>query len=218
MEYNIRNEQPPDYRAVEEITRLAFWNVHAPGCNEHYLVHVMRDHPDFISALDFVLELDHEIIGNIMYTRSWLIDESGEKLDIITFGPVSIAPKYQRQGCGSLLINHSIQAAAERGEQAIVIYGNPGHYVKFGFKSCRKYRVTNENDEYPTAMLVKELQDGALGDKKWVYKESDIYHVDDGEAEQFDQQFERMEKQVKPSQEEFYILANSRVVDFPRSP
>ena len=116
MEYTIRNEQPADHRAVEEITRLAFWNVHAPGCNEHYLVHVMRDHQDFIHELDFVLEINNEIIGNIMYTRSWLIRESGNALDSLTFGPVSIAPKYQRKGYGSLLINHSIKKATERGD------------------------------------------------------------------------------------------------------
>ena len=33
----IRNETPADYRAVEELTRLAFWNVNMPGCDEHYL-------------------------------------------------------------------------------------------------------------------------------------------------------------------------------------
>jgi putative acetyltransferase len=212
MEYTIRNEQPADHRAVEEITRMAFWNVHVPGCNEHYLVHIMRDHKDFIRELDFVLEINNEIIGNIMYTRSWLIHESGSALDSLTFGPVSIAPQYQRKGYGSLLIDHSIQKAMERGEDAIVIYGNPGDYVKFGFKSCRKYMVTNQNNEYPTAMLVKELKDGVLGNKKWIYKESDVYNVDDNEAERFDQQFEKMEKRVTASQEEFYILANSKVM------
>jgi putative acetyltransferase len=207
----IRHEEPADYRAVEEITRQAFWNMHVPGCNEHYLVHVMRDHKDFIRVLDYVLEVDGQIIGNIMYTRAWLIDEAGQALDILTFGPVSIAPGYQRKGYGSLLINHSIAKAVEMDEKAIVIYGNPGNYVKFGFKSCRKYQVTNEQGEYPTAMLVKELKEGLPGGRKWVYKESDAYAVDDAEAEKYNQQFEKLEKRCTASQEEFYILANSRV-------
>lgn len=45
---------------------------------EHYLVHVMRDHEDFIPELDFVLELDGNVIGNIMYTKSKLTDENGK--------------------------------------------------------------------------------------------------------------------------------------------
>ena len=32
----IRAEVPADHRAVEEMTREAFWNVYAPGCEEHW--------------------------------------------------------------------------------------------------------------------------------------------------------------------------------------
>ena len=56
----IRLETQADYRAVEELTREAFWNVYKPGADEHYFVHMMRSHPDFIPDLAFVLELDGE--------------------------------------------------------------------------------------------------------------------------------------------------------------
>lgn len=52
----IRNEVKRDYQAVEELTRRAFYNLYVPGCVEHYLVHIMREHEDFIQELDFVLE------------------------------------------------------------------------------------------------------------------------------------------------------------------
>ena len=58
----IRNETEKDYRAVEELTREAFWNVYKPGADEHYYVHMMRNHPDFIPELAFVLEKEGEII------------------------------------------------------------------------------------------------------------------------------------------------------------
>ncbi|NMB92629.1 MAG: N-acetyltransferase, partial [Flexilinea flocculi] len=60
----IRNEEKDDYVKVEEITRKAFWNLYMPGCVEHYLVHVMRSHEDFLPELDLVIEVDHQIIGN----------------------------------------------------------------------------------------------------------------------------------------------------------
>jgi putative acetyltransferase len=66
----IRNEEETDYERVEEITRKSFWNLYIPGCNEHYLVHVMRSHQDFLPELDLVIEVDDQIIGNIMYTGS----------------------------------------------------------------------------------------------------------------------------------------------------
>lgn len=77
MEPIIRKETPHDYRAVETMTRNAFYNIYVPGCIEHYLVHTMRSHEDFIPELDFVLELDGQVIGNIMYTRAALLDEHG---------------------------------------------------------------------------------------------------------------------------------------------
>ena len=42
MNANLRLEQSADYRNVEELTREAFWNHHVPGCNEHYLLHIIR--------------------------------------------------------------------------------------------------------------------------------------------------------------------------------
>ena len=68
----MRLETEKDYRAVEELTREAFWNVYKPGADEHYFVHTMRSHPDFIPELAFVLELDGKIVGNIMYTKACL--------------------------------------------------------------------------------------------------------------------------------------------------
>jgi len=91
----IRNEEEKDFERVEEITRKAFYNLYVPGCNEHYLVHVMRSHKDFVPELDFVIEADNQIIGNIMYTNAKLVDESGAEKEILTFGPVCIMPDIQ---------------------------------------------------------------------------------------------------------------------------
>ena len=105
----IRNEEPKDYQAVETLTRKAFYNIYVPGCSEHYLVRIMREHEDFIPELDFVMEQDGEIIGNIMYTKSRLIDEQGTEKQILTFGPVCIDPAHQRKGLGKLLLEHSFE-------------------------------------------------------------------------------------------------------------
>ncbi len=107
----IRNEVETDYERVEEITREAFYNLYIPGCNEHYLVHVMRSHRDFLPELDFVIEVDGEVIGNIMYTKAKLVDETGKEKEILTFGPVCIIPQYQRMGYGKMLMEHSFDRA-----------------------------------------------------------------------------------------------------------
>lgn len=205
----IRNEMESDYKAVEDITRKAFYNMYVPGCSEHYLVHIMRGHEDFIPELDFVLELDDRVIGNIMYTKAGLVDEAGEEKEILTFGPVSVAPEYQRMGYGKMLMEHSFKQAVSLGYDVIVIFGSPMNYVSRGFKSCKKFNVCLENGTYPAAMMVKELVPDVLDGRRWVYHDSPVMAISEEEARQYDDTLEKMEKKHLPSQEEFYIMSHS---------
>ena len=205
----IRTEQPNDYETVETLTRKAFWNLYVPGCHEHYLAHIIRNHEDFLPELDLVLELDGQIIGNIMYTKARLVDEAGTEKEILTFGPVCIHPEYQRLGYGKRLMEYSFQQAVALGYDVIVIFGTPGNYVSRGFKSCKKYNVCLEGDIWPAAMLVKELVSGALDGRKWIYHESPVMELSEEEAQKYDDSLEPMPKKWQPSQEEFYIMSHS---------
>jgi len=215
MNFIIRNETPADYRAVEELTRESFWNVYKPGADEHYYVHKMRSHPDFLSELAFVLEKDGEIIGNIMYTKAWLEDENGERKEILSLGPLCVKPAYQRQKLGKLLIEHSFDVARKIGYDVNINFGNPGNYVSRGFVSCKKRNVSFVvPDNFPTALLVCELIPGVLDGKKWMYIPSTAADCceDTAAVEAFDAGFSPKEKAWMPSQEEFYIYSHSSVV------
>lgn len=207
----IRSEIESDYKLVEELTRKAFYNIYVPGCFEHYLVHIMRSHEDFISELDFVLELDDQIIGNIMYTKSKLVDETGAEKEILTFGPISIAPEYQRKGYGKMLMEHSFEKAIALGYDTIVIFGSPVNYVSSGFQCCKKHNICIEGEKYPTAMLVKELVPDTLDGRKWFYYDSPVMAVSEEDAQKYDDSLEKMEKKTLPSQEEFFIMSHSFV-------
>ena len=54
----IRREREDEHRVVENLVREAFWNVYRPGCLEHYVLHRLRTHPDFVPELDLVMEVD----------------------------------------------------------------------------------------------------------------------------------------------------------------
>ena len=205
----IRNEEETDYERVEKITREAFYNMYMPGCVEHYLVHIMREHEDFVPELDFVLERDGEVVGNIMYTKARLVDENKEEKEILTFGPISVLPGYQRMGYGKLLMEHSFERAKALGYDVIVIFGSPANYVSSGFKSCKKYHVCMENGKYPAAMMVKELVSGTLDGRKWFYYDSPVMAISEEEAARYDDSLEKMEKKHQPSQEEFYIMSQA---------
>ena len=143
--------------------------------------------------------------------KAKLRDEAGETKEILTFGPVSILPEYQRKGYGKALIEYSFGKAAALGYEVIVIFGHPGNYVSRGFRSCKKYNVCLEGGSYPAAMMVKELKEGALDGRKWFYYDSPVMQIDETEAQRFDDSLEKMEKRHQPSQEEFYILSHSTV-------
>lgn len=205
----IRNETVADRQAVEELTRRAFYNIYAPGCTEHYLVRIMREHEDFIPQLDLVALLDGEIVGNIMYTRARLVDEQGQEKSILTFGPISVAPEHQRRGYGKALIEESFRRAAEMGYDLVVIFGSPANYVARGFQSCKRHNICLEGGRFPAAMLVKELVPGVLDGRRWFYCDSPVMTVDESAARQYDDTLPPMERKWLPSQEEFYIMSHS---------
>lgn len=169
----------------------------------------MRQHKDFIPELDFVIELDGQVIGNIMYTKARLVDRDGTEKEILTFGPLCIVPEHQRKGYGKTLIEHSCKQAIRLGYDVVVIFGSPANYVSRGFKSCKKYHICMENEKYPAAMMVKELIPNALDGRQWIYYDSPVMAISEAEAEQYDNTLEKMEKKYLPSQEEFYIISHS---------
>lgn len=205
MNILIRPETENDYFENEHVSREAFWNLYVPGCNEHYLVHVLRGHEDYLPEFSFVAEYQNKIIGNIFYARSHVINELNEKLNTLTFGPVSVLPEYQRKGVGSALIQHTVAIAKQKDYPAIIIYGSPGNYCKHDFKSSKDYQISTEDGRYPYSLLVLELKKDVFQQHTWKYYESSVYNVNEIEAEKYDERFPSKEKGYRHTQEEFAI-------------
>ncbi len=206
----IRQETKADERIVEEIIREAFWNLYVPGCDEHYLAHCMRNHPDFISEMNFVAELENgEVVGSIMYSKSYVIDEQENKIDTVTFGPLCVLPKYQRKGIGTALINHTKEIAIKNNVAAIIILGHPHNYCKHGFKNTRDFNITDAEGNYPYGQLVLELKKDVFANKKWKFITSPVFYLDPKKAQEFDKKFPPKAKKYQPSQEEFSIAVRA---------
>ena len=199
----IRNEQPGDYRAVEEATREAFWNLYVPGCDEHYLVHKIRGIPDFIRELSFVAELNGKIVGSIFFTKSWVVGDDGLRHGTITLGPVSVLPELHNKGIGRALIEYAKQAAANLGHRAILLYGYPGYYKRLGFRHAKEFGISNPDGKYPLAHQVLELYEGALDGISGRACESGDFCTDEKAVAEFDASFHPKEKKVTPTQKIF---------------
>ena len=214
MEFIIRMERPEDVIAVEALTREAFWNLHVPGCSEHLAARQLRASRDFLPELDLVAVEDGRVIGNIMFTRSRVVGSMNENYETITFGPVSVLPECQNRGVGRLLIERGLTLARETGHSAVIIYGNPDYYKKYGFRPGRNYGILTADGKYHAALLVLPLVPGALNGVSGRFLESEAFETDPEQLEAFERLFPPREKLVMPSQADFARIA-SMVEDAP---
>jgi|SRR6056297_1307625 len=203
MNIKIRNEEPKDYRRVEEVAREAFWNLYFPGGHEHYVVHKMRSHPDFIKELAFVIEVEGEIEGAIFYTHSKIVSEDHTEHKTISFGPVFISPEFHRKGLGKELITHSIEVAKELGYRAILTLGYPYHYEPYGFLGGKKHNISMPDGKFYKGLLVLPLFEGALDNISGYAAFSEVLDVTEEEVDEFDKLFPPKEKKYQASQDEY---------------
>jgi predicted N-acetyltransferase YhbS len=199
----IRLEKKVEYREVEKLVRESFWNVYKPGCSEHYVLHVLRDDPAFVKELDFVMEKDGRLIGQNVFMRTVINADDGRDIDVLTMGPICIAPELKRKGYGKLLLDYSLEKAAEMGFGAVLFEGNIDFYGKSGFDYARKFGIRyhdlpeGADDSF---FLCKELIPGYLDEVTGVYQTPQAYYVDDADVNEFDRMFPEKEKLKLPGQ------------------
>ena len=202
-DYTIRLEKKEEQRAVEALVREAFWNVYRPGCSEHYVIHVLRDDPDFVRELDFVMEQDGRLIGQNMFMRTIIDADDGRVIPVLTMGPIGIAPDRKRQGYGKKLLDYSLEKAAAMGFGAVLFEGNIGFYGHSGFRYARSFGIRyhdlpeGADDSF---FLCKELIPGYLDGVTGVYRTPRGYYVDNADVEEFDRAFPPREKLKLPGQ------------------
>ena len=199
----FRLEKEEDRAPAERLCREAFWNVYRPGCLEHYVLHCLRKHPDFVPELDFVMELDGRLIGQNVFVKAHIRADDGRKIPIMTMGPIWILPELRRRGYGKLLLDYTVARAAEFGCPALCFEGNIGFYGKSGFTFARNFGIryhglpAGADDSF---FLCKELVPGYLDGVSGEYSTPEVYLVDEQEAEAFDRGFPPKQKLKLPGQ------------------
>lgn len=195
----IRRETESDYRAVEKLVREAFWNVYRPGCLEHFVIHRLRDDPAFVPELDFVMEKDGQLIGQNMFMRAHIDADDGRSIPIMTMGPICIAPELKRQGYGKLLLDYSLEEAANSGCGALCFEGNILFYGKCGFTYASDFGIRYHGlpeGEDASFFLCRELIPCYLAGVTGEYGPPEGYYV----AEREPEAFERFEAQFPPKE------------------
>lgn len=195
----IRRETEKDYRAVENLVRESFWNVYRPGCQEHYVLHRLRNDLAFVPELDFLMEKDGQLIGQNMFMRACIRADSGASVPIMTMGPICIAPEYKRRGYGKMLLDYSLEQAAALGCGALCFEGDILFYGKSGFTYasdfCIRYHGLPEGAD-ASFFLCKELIPGYLRGVTGEYAPPEGYFA----AEQNPEEFEAFDALFPPKE------------------
>ncbi len=192
MNINIRNERESEYFYVEAMTRYSFWNVYKPGCDEHVMVHKLRQSEVFIPELDFVAECDEKIVGSIICSKVKILDNDNNIIDdsnIAAIGPICVLPQWQNKGIGSMLIMHVKKVAKSLGYKGLVLYGNPSYYHRFGFVNAKEYAITTPDGSNFDAFMLLELDIHSLDNIKGKCYESEAFEVSKEELETFERNF-----------------------------
>jgi predicted N-acetyltransferase YhbS len=200
MNISIRLEEESDYSNVEYLTREAFWNIYRPGCVEHLLVHKIRNVPAFIKELSFVACDEAKIVGNIIYSKAKVINDQKVEFEVLCMGPIGVLPSYQGRGIGSRLMNYSIKEAKQLGNKAVIIFGDPNYYHRFGFINAQKYEIQTSAGENFEEFMALELYDGALNGISGKFYEDEVFKIEQDELEMFEKEFPYKEKRVTDTQ------------------
>lgn len=198
----IRAEKREDYRKVENLVRESFWNIYRPGCLEHFVLHQLRKDPAFVQELDFVMFLNEKdkegkLIGQNVFVRTHIKADNGKDIPIMTMGPISVAPEFQRKGYGKVLLDYSLDKAKQLGCGAVCFEGNIDFYKNSGLKYASEYGIRYhglEEGQDASFFLCIELIPGYLEGIAGEYATPKSYFVNEKEAKDFDQLFPYKEK------------------------
>ncbi len=126
-------------------------------------MHQLRNDPAFVPELAFVMLLDEKLIGQTMFMRTDIKADDERKIPIMTMGPICIAPELKRQGYGKILLDYSLDRAAELGCGAVCFEGNIDFYGKSGFRPASEFGIRYhglEEGQNASFFLCKEMKTG----------------------------------------------------------
>ena len=122
----------------------------------------MRSLPCCIKKLSLVACQGDSIVGHIMYSKAKVVSSEGVEKEVLCMGPITVDVSVQKKGIGSLLIKESSKRAAEMGYKAVIIYGHPAYYHRFGFASAEKYGISTSTGANFDAFMALELVQGGF--------------------------------------------------------
>lgn len=132
----IRQEVQKDHEQIYNLTLEAFGTAEHTDGKEQDLVVALRKGDAFIPELSLVAEINSELAGHILFTKAMV---GGD--EVLVLAPLSVKPKYQKQGIGMALISEGHKIAKELGYQYSLVLGSELYYPKAGYISAKQLGI-----------------------------------------------------------------------------
>ena len=135
MTITVRSERVADVAAIAEVVRAAFLDhPHSDG-SEPAVVERLRDWGELMVSL--VAAHDGQVIGHAAFSAITLTPPAPGWFGL---GPLAVHPRWQRQGIGAPLVWRGLEQLRAMAAAGGVVFGDPGYYGRFGFRSWPQLR------------------------------------------------------------------------------
>lgn len=160
-DFIVRQVTKVDYPTVYKLIKTAFETAeHRDGDEQDFAVNLRNDE-NYIPELDLVAEFDGQLIGHIMFTKTYVTKPDGSKYDTLLVAPLSVLLECRSMGAGSALMKEGFRIAATMGYGTAFLIGDPNYYQRFGYKPSHLYGINH--DSFPAEyVMAKEIVSDAL--------------------------------------------------------
>jgi predicted N-acetyltransferase YhbS len=90
-------------------------------------------------VLILVAESDEYVVGNVIFSSVHIIGAENTRSCILA--PLAVAPKQQRSGVGTRLVERGLARLRELRMDLVFVYGDPSYYGRFGFSADHHVRA-----------------------------------------------------------------------------
>lgn len=129
MKIETRPEERADQREIFAITQAAFNGKRYSNDTEAPIIDQLRKDGDLTISLVAIIAGD--IVGHIAFSPAAIGDELNGWYGV---GPVSVTPRFQRQGIGQSLMKAGLDKLKAQNANGCVLVGDPNYYGRFGFE------------------------------------------------------------------------------------
>ncbi len=132
---------------------------------------------------------------------------------VLSFGPLSVLPAHQGTDVGGALMRHTLAEAARLGHRAVVVYGHPDYYPRFGFRRGAEVGITAPGGATFDALMALELVPGGLDGVRGEFHEDEVFRLEPADVEAFDRTFPAKEPATLTPVDALDGVVPPRVVD-----